>query len=400
MSDRREGRALRNAFLGSLLFLAVLAGLGAVRRAWLLRFESRSEIRAKEAALSIGRDMADGKPLMERAYRRLIDEEPRIGYVVVANFRTGYRSGAVNTKELEAGGQQVTAFLASRGDAETLSQLILKDGGFAGEYLDVYSVALLPPATQTDRTPFGALKIGYLLPGFPYGRVFFHLWALGSGIACLATVLLAGAWTAKRRKQVVETHIIRIPSEDLEDLESIEGDDTTSIIDEMGREWKPLFDGKSLEGWTAKGRWYITEREIAGEPWGGSLVYPDLTLGGSYAFQYRAKKVAGPDGFIVLFICDGKPLVWVAGGWNNSRSEIAGYPETRSDLCVERFLWYKLEVRVGTEWVEGMMEDKVLWKLSRTAVTHPSPELGFQKGLGIGVWSTLAKFKELRFLSM
>ncbi|MFH1017776.1 MAG: hypothetical protein V1798_06280 [Pseudomonadota bacterium] len=400
MTRRLESRFLRNSFFFSLALLVILAALGVARRAWLSSYESRSEARAKQTALAVGTHMATGRPLTEDMYRRLIEEEPRIGYVAVANYRTGYRSGAVNSKGLETGGAKIAAFLAARGDSETLSHLIRKDGGFAGEYLDVYSVALLPPATQSERTPLGAFKIGYLLPGFPYGRGFLHLWVLASAIVGLAAIVLAAAWTAGRRRQTAAMEIVRIPSTDLEDLEIASADDTTSIIDEMGREWRPLFDGNSLDGWVPQGEWYISEREIAGVPWGSSLIYPDLTLGGSYGFQLWAKKVAGPDGFVVLFVCDGKPLVWVLGGWENNRSELVGYEGTRSDLSLERFLWYKLEVRVGTEWVEGAVEDKVVFKLSRSAITHPSPELGFQKGLGIGVWSTLAKFKELRFLSM
>jgi hypothetical protein len=400
VATRLSSPILRNFLILALVLLVVLGGIGLLRGVWLEKIDARAAARAKEIALTVGKEMASGKPLTDRLYQRLIDEEPRIGYLVVANYRNGYRSGAVNAKELQAGGQEVAAFLAMRGDAETLARLIVKDGGFPGEYLDVYSVALLPPSKQSDRTPLGSLKIAYLIPGFPYGRGYYHLWTLAGAIACLATAVLLGAWAVDRRKTASRMQVIRIPIGELEDLESAVDEDTTSIIDEWGREWKPLFDGRSLDGWVAKGEWYVTEREIAGQPWGGSLIYPDVTLGGAYALQIWAKKIAGPDGFVVLFVCDGKLLTWVLGGWDNSRSEVAGYPETGADLCVERFLWYKVEVRVGPEVLEGSVEDTVVWRLKRSDVTQSSPELGFQKGLGLGVWSTLAKFKELRFLSM
>src|SRR5262249_12737294 len=114
------------------------------------------------------------------------------------------------------------------------------------------------------------------------------------------------------------------------DLSWLEGGTTDKRnvieVDDKGQQWQVLFNGNDLEGWSGKGSWYVTSEEIAGQPWGSSLVSTRVPSNGNYCFQVSGRVITGKDGFIVLFSCYEKFLAWVLGGWGNRRSEVAGYP--------------------------------------------------------------------------
>jgi hypothetical protein len=113
--------------------------------------------------------------------------------------------------------------------------------------------------------------------------------------------------------------------------------------------------------------------------------------------RFYARKIAGPDGFVILFPCDGLSLAWVVGGWGNRRSEVPGYPSTAKEGSLEKNRWYQLDVRIDTDTVEGWMDDALVWKLPRSEIRISSPDVGFPPGLGVAVWNTLARFRDIRY---
>lgn len=387
----------------SLLGFAVVLGVAH----WLLvnQIVSSGETSARTFADEAGKSLAVGRTVDRRAFDSFVAREPRVGYLVVSDFRTGYRSGLFNTGALGFAGPDLEKFRKENGDSATLARIIRPREGFPGEYLHVVAVALTPNSESSDRTPLGILKIGVVIPGYVpgvasfgrgFGNVVVALWSL-----CLAIGIGVLAWRPRTRTEpVLSVSLPPQESEALHDLAWLEaesGETEIVEVDELGRSWKILFNGSDLTGWSPKGEWYVAEGEITGQPWGGSIVSMRVNPTPPYSFQATAKKLAGEDGFVILFTFREHFLSWVIGGWGNSRSEVAGYETTRSETSVSKGQWYHLELYVGTESLRGMINGVKVWELDAASVTHASPDAGFLQGIGMGVWSTLVKFRNLRF---
>ncbi len=390
----------RSAWGFALIVALVGFALAGVR--WLLvtHFLAQAEFSADALASRITASMASGEPLDDSIFRNYIAKEPNTGYLVVANYRSGYRSGVINPASLDLGAGEIRDFLKENGTDETLARLMRPDSGFKGEYLRVLSFTFTPPKEAAERTPIGTLKVATLLPGFPYGRGYFKAWWAANGILFCLFVLGVVLGFVRRRQEDRETAqaLVKANRAEEDDQGLLEGEDTLEWDDDDP--WKPLFNGVTLAGLQTKGTWYGRNEELWGEPWGASVVSERFQGVGSYQFRFYAQKTSGVDGFVVLFVCGEHALAWVVGGWFNKRSEVGGYEKTRVDLIVESHRWYKLEVKVGKEELEGSINDQVVWRMARSDVTGPSPDAGFLKGVGVGVWSTQAKFKDLRAMAL
>ncbi|HLG19909.1 MAG TPA: hypothetical protein VI895_08870 [Bdellovibrionota bacterium] len=409
-SGEQQSRGLRWLPMGILVLIAVT---GAARLLLVRQFLSMAEESTQRLAEQIGAEIVDGKPLRETVYREFIAREPRVGYLLVAHFSSGYRSGVINSSSLSRGAKEVDEYLRQHGDTETLAHLIQPGAGFPSEYLNVVSVALTPPERASDRTPLGMVKVGFVIPGFPLGRG--YQWVWGS-FTCFGIALAVVLWVRQKRSESpVRPEAIKprkeippvptpLPKEaEKKDLHWLEETSAQTVeiqekADEEG--WHLLFDGESLEGWVCKGNCYVSEGSLALQPWGTSAVTAEVAPSDRFCFQVEAKKIAGEDGFVILFPCDGKSLAWVVGGWGNKHSELAGYSATRTDHALERNQWAHVEIRVEGDGVEGFLDAKKMWAVSRADIRSPSPDAGFQDGLGVAVWNTLAKFRNARYRAL
>jgi hypothetical protein len=241
-----------------------------------------------------------------------------------------------------------------------------------------------------------------MFPATGYQRAWGVLAAVGAAFAALL-------WLRQRRAEasppvaaqaVAEMNLPSPPGEKKEDLQWLEetSSSTVEIKEEApGEEWRLLFTGESLEGWVSRGSCYLSEGALTLQPWGTSVVSTDVVPSGTFTFQLEARKIAGDDGFVVLFPCGDRALAWVIGGWNNRRSELAGYPATRLDHAIERNKWYQVEIRAKTDAIEGLLDGQKMWKIQRDEIRASSPDAGFQTGLGVAVWNTLAKVQNIRY---
>jgi len=393
----------------SLIFLILLSG--ALRWAWIERWSRLTETEARNIGEEIGTNLTKEMPPNESRYQKLLFSNPDLAYVVVADFRSGYRSGAINAASLQKGASNIEYFRTTHGDSSTLAHLIRPGRGFPGEYVDVFSVSVEPSHDSTDRTPIGMIKVAYIVPGFPFGRGFVDLWAIVSS----AFALVAFGWSLaillrqprrrdsyrKSEKDVSSKHAKAIHS--MEDLEWLD-EPTERIerreVDDTGELWRILFNGSNLDGLTPVGAWYVNEGDLIGHPWAGSVVTSRSIRDRSYVFWLSFRKMAGPDGCAVLFSCGAHHLVWIVAGWGNTRSEVIGYPSTQKEHSIARQRWYDLEIRVDEDRVCGFISGRKAWELERTKIQHSSPETGFQHGVGVGVWNTLARFRNLRFRTL
>ncbi len=387
-------------FAGALSIpLMVLLSFGLARWFWVMQMESESESRTRELAADLAGDLVAGRSLQESVYRPFVQSQSeRVGYLAVANFKNGFRSGLINATLLERSHSPLLTYRREHGDTATLARLTEPGAGFPGEYMDVLSLAFVPPAHSSDHAPIGVLKVGYVLPGYPLGRGYIHLWWV---LMALASVMALGGWgvalTSRERPMIRVSEATHTPKDELTELEHDLEIAGKVEVDSEGRTWRVLFNGEDLQGWSPQGNWYVFEETVMAQPWGSSLVHEHVATDGNYFFQASGRKLSGSDGLILLFTVDGKPLAWVLGGWQNRHSEVGGYPSTRSNDAVELHRWYDMEVRILHEHVQGYLDGRKIWELKRAEVATPSPSSGFQEGLGVAVWSALAKFRNLKF---
>ncbi|MSU71761.1 MAG: DUF1080 domain-containing protein [Opitutus sp.] len=146
-------------------------------------------------------------------------------------------------------------------------------------------------------------------------------------------------------------------------------------------DWKDLFDGKTLAGWTPSK--FATQREVSVEKsfqGGGGAIVMELgeELSGitwanaadlpvvNYEIALEAMKLDGDDFFCGLTFPVGKSSCsFIAGGWGGTivgLSSVDGMDasenETSTSRAFDRNRWYRLRVRVTPEKIEAWIDDE------------------------------------------
>ena len=169
----------------------------------------------------------------------------------------------------------------------------------------------------------------------------------------------------------------------------------TDLVDLKNEDWINLFNGWDLDEWERNGSWYVSNGVIVGSPWQASLVREDIGLS-DYEFEFKAKKITGTDGFVVIFKCSEKNHAWIVGGWRGKKSEVINVRETATAHGIESGRWYSVKVTVLPETVKGYLNGDEAWSVSRALLENAPSQKHFPAGIGVGLWNTMCKFKELR----
>jgi hypothetical protein len=148
-----------------------------------------------------------------------------------------------------------------------------------------------------------------------------------------------------------------------------------------GGEWRPMFNGKSLEGWKEsdflgsgkvtvdKGVITIGAGALTGINWASeSLPFP----AGGYEVRIEAAKVKGRDFFAgITFPVRDSFCTWINGGWGGEvvgLSSINGADaarnETTSGWTFELGRWYVLRLRVTPERITAWIDDETVIDVS------------------------------------
>jgi len=139
-------------------------------------------------------------------------------------------------------------------------------------------------------------------------------------------------------------------------------------------EWRPLFDGKSLQNWTEtpytdKGAVRVEKGELilgVGNPMTGvRWVGPELPNAG-YEVRFEAARLQGSDFFAMLTFPVGDDFcTWVAGGWggdivglSNIDDADAADNDTRAYFTFETGRWYALRIRVTLDKITAWIDEK------------------------------------------
>lgn len=334
--------------------------------------------------------------------------KPKTAYVFFTNFQSNYQFSWLDSQQLGKISDSLSEALSKKtprnGESSLQEFLPKSDLEYVHEIVTTFS----PHAASSDQTPLGVLRVGYVIPGklnqmIRLGQGFRYVLPLWWALSTVFVVFLAinDLRRSSRSRFAYSTQLPDLQKTEESELTWLEdetGKTEPIFVDDQGRSWKILLDRDTMHGWVPKGNWYVDDAQLFGRPWGSSIVRKDPHVPENYRLQIRAYKMTGPDGFVVLFPCGMMQLIWIIGGWNNTRTEVLGYPSTSNGLKILKNEWYFIEVNVRGNVVEGFINGQLNFKLQKSDIKHPSPNVSFQQGMGLGVWNTLVKYADIRLL--
>ena len=182
----------------------------------------------------------------------------------------------------------------------------------------------------------------------------------------------------------------------------------------LGQEWKPLFDGKSIEGWKEaefKGHAGIALQDGAivlnagspmnGATWTGS--FPKF----NYEVRFEAVRLAGNDFFASLtFPVGDSYCTWVTGGWGGDivgLSSLDGWDasdnETRTYFDFEKGRWYAFRLQVTPARITCWIDDKQIINVEiagRTVDLRPG-EIKLSAPFGFASYGTTGALRKIDY---
>ena len=181
-------------------------------------------------------------------------------------------------------------------------------------------------------------------------------------------------------------------------------------------EWRTLFDGKSLSGWTPTPFGGAGEVEVKD----GELVLNQGILTGvtwtndfpktGYEIELEAKRVLGIDFFCGLtFPVGDTHLTLVLGGWggsvvglSNLDGESANQNETTSLHRFESGRWYKVRLQVGATNLSAWLDQERVVNVDTRGrkLALRAGEIELSKPLGVASWSTASALRNVRWRPM
>lgn len=187
--------------------------------------------------------------------------------------------------------------------------------------------------------------------------------------------------------------------------------------DLSAKDWKPLFDGKTLDGWA------ITDfagHEKSSVNDGVLRIPAGLALSGvnvtgeppkmNFELTLEARKIEGNDFFCCLtFPYGDSHCSFVVGGWGGGLVGIssidgmdASENETADYMLFKKEQWYRISVRVTPEKIETWIDDTKMvdFKTEHRKVGMRFGEIEESKPLGIATWITTAEIRDIRVRSL
>ncbi len=177
--------------------------------------------------------------------------------------------------------------------------------------------------------------------------------------------------------------------------------------------WRPLLDGKTLKNWSSidfggQGEVAVNDgavtlqqgSELTGIQWKGEPL-PKL----NYEISLEAKRIDGSDFFCgMVFPVKDEFCSFVVGGWGGGvvgLSSVDGVYAAENDTASFHTFkddqWYRIRLRVGSNFIHAWIDDKPVVNLdltNRKVSLHPAMFLA--KPLGISCFSTVAAVRDVK----
>ncbi len=180
--------------------------------------------------------------------------------------------------------------------------------------------------------------------------------------------------------------------------------------------WRPLFDGKSLAGWTESdflGAGKVTvsggvvtlgKGALTGIRWAGpSLPFPKS----GYEIQVEAARLAGGDFFAgITFPVGDSYCTWINGGWGGEvvgLSSIDGADASMNDTTLnwkfETGRWYTFRLRVTPTAIAAWIDGESVIETSTTGkwISLREGEIEHSIPFGVAAYSTTAGIRKIEW---
>jgi hypothetical protein len=182
----------------------------------------------------------------------------------------------------------------------------------------------------------------------------------------------------------------------------------------QGQEWKPLFDGKTLDGWratpfTRAGKPKVEDGKLiltAGAPMTGVTLAKPFPKS-NYEVRFEAARILGGDFFASLtFPVNESHATWVTGGWGGDivgMSSIDGWDasenETRSYFNFENEQWYAFRLRVAGDRIQAWIDDQPVFNLEigGRAVSLRPGEIELSAPFGFASYNTTGALRKIEY---
>jgi len=183
----------------------------------------------------------------------------------------------------------------------------------------------------------------------------------------------------------------------------------TASADEKPASWKPLFDGKTLDGWKITnfgGEGDVdVEDGVIHMDFGSSLsgiTYKGKFPKTNYEVRLEAMRVDGVDFFCGLtFPVAESHASFIVGGWGGAvvgissiNGKDASENDTTSFMNFKQDRWYRIRLRVTPEKLEGWIDDKQVVDQSIIGKKISTrSEVNLSKPFGISTWETRSAYR-------
>ena len=182
-------------------------------------------------------------------------------------------------------------------------------------------------------------------------------------------------------------------------------------------DWKPLFDGKTLDGWKQSGYGGESEASVEngvivismGERLSGITYTGGELPKANYEIELEARRVSGTDFFVGLtFPMNDSHASLILGGWGGSVCGISSFDgedandnETRKLMRFKKDQWYKVRLRVEPKRIQVWVDDQPLIDADpKGRKIDIRPEIELSKPLGLATFATTAEIKSLRLRAL
>jgi carboxypeptidase Q len=184
----------------------------------------------------------------------------------------------------------------------------------------------------------------------------------------------------------------------------------------QGGDWRPMFDGKTLTGWSPTPFGGAGEVEVVD----GSIVLHQGILTGvnftnsvptsDYEIELEARRTSGLDFFCGLTFPVGESFAsWIVGGWGGAVVGIssldgadASHNSTTKYHRFETGRWYRLRLTVTTNRLEAAIDGELFIQADIRGVKvglRPG-EIELSKPLGIAAWNTTSELRNIRLRTL